>query len=43
MHGTARDVDMWLEPAHPEIEWISELAQRFEAPKPSSGSSSVAG
>jgi ketosteroid isomerase-like protein len=23
------DVDAWLESAHPEIEWISEIAQRF--------------
>ena len=24
------DVDGWLEPAHPEIEWISEIARRME-------------
>jgi ketosteroid isomerase-like protein len=24
------EIDTWLEAAHPEIEWISELAQRFE-------------
>ena len=24
------DVDAWLEPAHPEIEWVSEIARRME-------------
>ena len=24
------DVDGWLEAAHPEIEWVSEIAQRIE-------------
>jgi ketosteroid isomerase-like protein len=24
------DVDAWLEPAHPDIEWVSEIAQRVE-------------
>jgi len=25
-----RDVVVWLHPFHPEIEWISEVAQRLE-------------
>jgi ketosteroid isomerase-like protein len=24
------DVDAWLQPSHPDIEWISEVAQRVE-------------
>jgi ketosteroid isomerase-like protein len=27
------DVDAWLEPAHPEIEWVSQIAQASRGPR----------
>jgi ketosteroid isomerase-like protein len=27
---TRGDVDAWLEPSHPEVEWISDVARRVE-------------